>query len=75
MSKHGFWRILRDIQAWFLPFFSDIQAWFLADFKGYPSMVFAGFLGTSKDGFCRIFKFLIIRKKKILSKFNEDVTF
>jgi len=28
----------------------------LEDFKGYPSMVFGGFLGISKDGFCRIFR-------------------
>jgi hypothetical protein len=43
--KKDFWRILRDIQVWFLEDLRDIQAWF-----------FGGFLGISKDGFCSIFR-------------------
>ncbi len=44
ISKKDFWRILRNIQAWFLAFF-----------QGYPSMVFVGFLGISRHGFGGIF--------------------
>jgi hypothetical protein len=45
ISKYGFWKILRDIQPWFLE-----------DFKGYPNMVFGGFVGISKHGFWRVFR-------------------
>jgi hypothetical protein len=44
-SKDGFWRILRNIERWFLK-----------DFKEYWRIVFEGFLGISKDGFWRILR-------------------
>jgi len=45
ISKHGFRRIFRNIQALFF-----------GGFKGCPRMVFAAFLGMSKHSFWRIFR-------------------